>query len=76
MSEYCRKHKVKKIIQLSIDNKFIKEWESAVEVEKCLGISRKNISQCITGKNKTAGGFKWVTHEQFASIEYKVEEDK
>lgn len=44
------------------------------EVEKCLGISRKNISQCITGKNKTAGGFKWVTHEQMKSIEYKVEE--
>lgn len=76
MSEYCRKHKVKKIIQLSIDNKFIKEWESAVEVEKCLGISRKNISQCITGKNKTAGGFKWVTNEQMQSIEYKVEEDR
>ena len=72
LSEYCKQNKTKKIIQLSLDNKFIKEWESAVEVEKSLGISRKNISQCITKNNKTAGGFKWLLANEFNSIKYEV----
>ena len=52
---YCKKNKTKAIIQLDLDGAFIKEWKSAVEVQKNLGINRKNISQCITGRNKSAG---------------------
>lgn len=70
---WCKENKIKPIIQLSLDGKFIKEWKSAIEVEKQLGISRKNISQCITGRNKTAGGYKWITKEAFKSLEYIVE---
>ena len=69
---WCKENKNKTIIQLSLENKFIKEWKSAVEVQEQLGINRKNISQCITGRNKTAGGYKWVTKEAFESIKYKV----
>jgi len=57
---YCQENKIKPLIQLDLDNNFIKEWKSAVEVEKILGINRKNISQCITKRNKTAGGYKWI----------------
>lgn len=34
-------------------------YPSAVEAEKRLGISRKQISACVHGKNKTAGGYHW-----------------
>ena len=43
-----------------------------VEAEKYLKIKRKNISQCITGRNKTAGGFKWLTKERYMANCYKV----
>lgn len=69
---WCKENKVKAIIQLDLENNFIKEWKSAKEVQEQLGINRKNISQCITGKNKTAGGFKWITKEQFKIVSYEV----
>ena len=72
--EYCLKNKSKALYQLDTNNKIIKEWKSAVEVENTIGISRKNISQCIVGNNKTAGGYKWILKEQFEQIEYKVGE--
>ena len=57
---WCKKNKSKPLIQLDLDGNFIKEWESAIEVENKLGISRKNISQCARGRNKTAGNYKWI----------------
>lgn len=58
-SEYCKKNKIKALLQYDLDGNFIRKWESAVEVEKELKINRKNISQCVTGRNHTAGGFIW-----------------
>lgn len=72
VKKYCHENKIKPIIQLDVSFNFIKEWKSATEVEKTLGIGRKNISQCITGRSKTAGGYVWVTKEQFESVKYKV----
>ena len=46
------------IIQLDRDDNFIKEWDSAAEVERVLNINRNTISKVINGKQKTAGGFK------------------
>lgn len=71
---YCKENKIKSIIQLDLDGNFIKEWKSAKEVEEKINISRKNISQCITGKNKTAGGYKWLTKELYEQNCYKLEE--
>ena len=42
------------------------------KLEEKMGISRKNISQCVRGKNKTAGGFKWLFKEQMEQMAYKV----
>ena len=71
---YCKENKIKSIIQLDLDGNSIKEWKSAKEVEEKINISRKNISQCITGKNKTAGGYKWLTKELYEQNCYKLEE--
>lgn len=49
----------KQINQFTIDNVFIKTWESAKSVENELKISRLAISQCLIGNNKTSGGFIW-----------------
>ncbi len=60
MTENSAKDKRKSILQLDLDDKFIKEWKSATEVEIKLKISRSHISQCCNNKKyKSVGGFKW-----------------
>lgn len=49
----------KPVIQLTEEGEFIREWNSAAEVKKELGICNSNIKKCINGKRKTAGGFVW-----------------
>ena len=51
--------KRKAIIQLSLEGHFIKEWNSAMEIERELGINHSSISLVCKGTRATAGGFKW-----------------
>lgn len=47
------------IIQYSLVNEFIKEWDNARIASKELGISYAGIRNCVTGKTKTSGKFVW-----------------
>ena len=47
------------ILQFAKDRKFVKEWPSAIEVQRQLGISQSNLCQCCKGKLKSTGGFIW-----------------
>ena len=47
------------IIQMKEDYKIIKIWNSALDVEKTIGINRCGICNCLKGKTKTAGGYIW-----------------
>ena len=49
----------KKVLQYDLDERFIKEWPSTMEIQRQLGISNVCISYCCLGKQKTAGGYKW-----------------
>lgn len=49
----------KKIDQYSLDNKFIKTFNSINEASKKIGVAQPNISMCAIGKKKTAGGYIW-----------------
>lgn len=49
----------KPVIQLSLDNKFIKEWDSITEASKVLGCNKSLIMRVCQGKQKTAKGFHW-----------------
>ncbi len=49
----------KKVIQYSLDGEFIKEWVSVREIQRQLGYSNGNISDCCRGIKKSAYGFKW-----------------
>lgn len=51
--------KCTKIIQLSLDGKFIKEYDSMQEASKQTGIKQGNISLCCSNFRKKAGGFTW-----------------
>lgn len=53
--------KSKPVLQYSLDGCFIREWHSATEVMRVLGIPKNCVSGCCLGrkKHKTAGGFIW-----------------
>lgn len=53
-------HLNKKIYQLSIDGKFIREFNSITEAAESINVCLSAISQVLTGKHKTAGGFMWA----------------
>lgn len=47
------------IIQTDLEGNFIKEWNSIISALKELNMSSGSIGECLRGKNKTAGGYKW-----------------
>ena len=49
----------KSVIQYSLYGEFIKEWPSIIQIERDLGFSPGNISQCCNGKRKSAYGYIW-----------------
>ena len=50
----------KPVLQIDIKtNEIIKEFPSTREVQRQLGFSHSDISDCCKGKHKTCGGFKW-----------------
>ena len=52
----------RRVIQLSLDNKYIAEYISADEAQRITGIDRSSIRRCcdVNHKQKTAGGFIWI----------------
>lgn len=55
------KREVKKIAQYTLDNNLIKIWNSAMEIERELGISHSQISKCCYHKQsiQQCRGYKW-----------------
>lgn len=49
----------KKVKQLSTDGKLIKIWEYQKLASIELGVSEIGISSCLSGRQKTSGGYKW-----------------
>ena len=54
----------RKIFQYSKSGEFIREWKSAEEVKRVLGIDNSHIIACCKGKLKSAGGFVWRYKEK------------
>ena len=63
-NERSAKARSKQILQYSKSGDFIREWKSASEVERVLGINRGNITQCCRGRYKSIGGFIWKYKEE------------
>ena len=49
----------KRVLQYTISGQLVNKWESMINAEKKLGIFAANISNCVRGKTKSAGGFIW-----------------
>ena len=53
----------KAVLQFDLQDNFIKEFPSAMQVERELGFANGNIVNCCKGKYKTAYGYKWKYKE-------------
>ena len=58
-SEATKQKLSKKILQYTKSGEFIREWQSAYEAMRELGINRGNICACCKGKRPYAGGYVW-----------------
>lgn len=60
--EHCKKNgesHSKKTLQFTLENVFVKEWNSATEASIYYGCSRTSICKACGGKTKTSKGFIW-----------------
>jgi group I intron endonuclease len=49
----------KPVVQLDINNNFIKEWKSIKEATTILSLNSGDVSKCCNNKQKTCYGYKW-----------------
>ena len=52
-------NKCKRVIQLSKNNEFIKEYDSIIDAAKEMKCTKQAIQQCASGIQKTCKGYKW-----------------
>lgn len=57
INELC--HNSRRLIQKTMDGTVIKEWPSAMEVQRTLGFGQPSITNCCNGKKQSAYGYKW-----------------
>lgn len=50
---------LKRVVQYSLDENYIKEWSSIQEIERELNFNNSNITACCKGRQNTAYGFIW-----------------
>lgn len=63
----------RKIVQLTNEINFIKEWDSIADVSSKLNIPTSSISSVCRGKSKSAGSYKWMYKEDYENY---IEEQK
>lgn len=51
--------KSKQVNQYDLNGNYIKTWKSVKEIERQLGYSQGNITQCCNGKRKSAYNYYW-----------------
>lgn len=49
----------KRVFQYTLDDEFIREWPSTMEIQRQLGFFNQAIGQCCLGNIKTAYGYIW-----------------
>lgn len=64
----------KPVIQYDLEMNFIREWDSAVAIERELGITKSEISRVCKGNQKTSKGF--IFKHKFNHIDYHGEKGK
>lgn len=59
LSKTKRNQKGVHIVQLDLKSRFIREWISAMEIQRQCGFDRSAILRCCQQKQETSYGYKW-----------------
>lgn len=59
-NERVAEKRSKNVYQYDISGNFIREWKSAYEIQREIGCSQGNISDCCRGKRKSVYKFIWT----------------
>lgn len=73
MKRNLSKARRKPILQFSLDNVFIREWDSTKTASKELNLKSSSICMCCKGKTKTCGGYKWVYKSDYKPTNTQLE---
>ena len=55
----------KPILQFTLEDDFVKRWNSTREIQRELGLCHSHISKCCKGKYKSMYGYKWFYEEDY-----------
>lgn len=69
LKDLYKNYNFKKIIQLDKDNNKIAEYYKIADIIQSYNIHTGHISECLKGKRKTAGGYKWLYANQIYESE-------
>lgn len=53
------------VVQLTLTNEYIREWNSAKEVGEKLGLGNSSVTSACKGKQKTSNGYKWMYKKDY-----------
>lgn len=67
---------IKSVVQLTLDGRYIKTWESARKVSLELGLDSSTITKCCKRKLKSCGGYHWKYSDMEATYLMEKKEDK
>lgn len=75
LSEAHKGKNAKKINQYTKEGDFVQSFNSLSDAEKLTGVNQANISSCLTGKYKSAGGYIWRYYDIDCchKLDYKYE---
>lgn len=61
--------RARQIVQLTLDNAFIKYWDCIIEAADYIGVSESCIRACLAGRQQSSGGFRWMDRKEYDSDE-------
>lgn len=56
-----------RVVQLTLDGKFVKQYENCVDAFRKTGVAHQSVSSCCIGKKLTAGGYKWMKYDDYVN---------
>ena len=63
----------KKVLQFTLDGRFVKEWGCILDIQRDLGCRESGVRQCCYGKYRQCAGYMWRFRDEFDDIPDRIE---
>jgi len=69
------KYNRKKVLQYTLKNELVKEWNTVGEIHRELGLDKSAILRCCKGKQKKSYHFIWKFKDDISSSENNIKKE-